>query len=601
MTASRPLLLVGAMTLMLLGRGLIGGAAAQAGGQAGTRAADVLALQWARYQADVSKSILELQPFRTSRQVALESATPGAPAGHATLVDVNPTVNVWYLLMLEPPGSATARTFHLENPRPLEQRPRLLVDAAGALRIDGLVGGEPCELWSSARDALAQAAGSRLPYASLCDARLYVRNVVTGHRTSLERITDFLRDHVYGGEEIISFAKERIYPDAFLQRGVEQPVDCRPSHPASPDPPLAADVAGESATRCLRPGSLGIDVIGAAGGLSPGQWYPVRDLPGIYASAITARDMTAGLLAAAPHVNRLEAVESGALVYLIGFDLSDLDLHFALGTDHPRLDWSPRPPQRSHDARLPGPDGVATPAPLVMNGLVSPTDLERTVATFAGGFKREHGAFRYGPLALVDHGSHYGFIQEGAILSKLQPGLATLVVTSAGRLEMKTWERADDATLASIRYARQNGVPLVEYDPTAGRGVPGKMVNLWGPGNWSGSAAEALRTVRAGACLQEAGSRRFLLYGYFSAATPSVMARVFQAYQCRYAMQLDINALEHTYLALYVRRSRERLVEHLVQGMEQCDSRTREGLAPRFLAAPDDRDFFYLTRRDRPR
>lgn len=83
----------------------------------------------------------------------------------------------------------------------------------------------------------------------------------------------------------------------------------------------------------------------------------------------------------------------------------------------------------------------------------------------------------------------------------------------------------------------------------------------------------------------------------FKGNGPDRPANIFQAYQCRYAMQLDINALEHTYLALYVHRGRERLVEHLVQGMDQCDSRTREGLAPRFLAAPDDRNFFYLTRR----
>lgn len=551
--------------------------------------------QWAQYQAQAPKSILELQPFRTLAQVELEGA--GLAPGSATLVDLDPTVNVWFLLTLDPPASAKSRTFHLENPRPLEQRPRLIVEGGRALRIGGLAGDEPCELWSAARDELDEAAHSRLPSASLCDGRLYLRNAVTGHHTSLERITDFLRDHVYGGEEIISFVKEQMYRDAFLERGVERAAtDCRPA--GSADLPLAAAVSAESAARCLMPGSLGLDVMRTTAGFTPGSWYRVRDLPGVYVSALTPADMTASLLAAESHVNRLDAVESGALVYVVAFDLSELDPHFALGTDHPRLGWSPRPPERAYDARLPGPDGVATPAPLVMNGLVGPADIGRTIATFTGGFKREHGAFRYGPLALVNHGSHYGFIQEGVILSKLEPGLATLLVMNDGRTEMKTWTRSDDASLASIRYARQNGVPLIEFDPAIGRGVPGALVNLWGPGNWSGSAAEALRTLRAGACLQESGSRPFLLYGYFSAATPSAMARVFQAYQCRYAMQLDINALEHTYLALYVHRNRERLVEHLVQGMEQCDSRTREGFAPRFLAAPDDRDFFYLTRRD---
>jgi hypothetical protein len=560
---------------------------------------DASQTQWTQYQADAPKSILELQPFRSIEHVELDGA--GAGRGAATLVDLNPTVNVWFLLLLDVPG-VTTRTYHLENPRPLEQRPQLAMEGGPALSIRGLTGSEPCEVWSAGHDSLEEAADSHLPYAPLCDGRLYMRNAVSGHRTSLERITDFLRDHVYGGEEIISFVKEQMYRDAFLEPGVEQATaDCRPPHPVSPDLPVAAAVSAESAARCLTPGSLGLDVVGAAAGFSPGRWYPVRDLPGIYVSAVTPGDMTAGLLAPQPHVNRLDAVEMGALVYLVAFDLSDFDLHFALGTDHPRLDWSPRPPERAYDPRLPGPDGVASPAPLVMNGLVSPSDLGRTVATFAGGFKREHGAFRYGPLALVNHGSHYGFIQEGTILSKLEPGLATLAVMSNGRLVMKTWTRSDDASLASIRYARQNGVPLVEYDPVAARGVPGPLVNLWGPGNWSGSVTEVLRTLRAGACLQAAGSRRFLLYGYFSAATPSAMARVFVAYQCRYAMQLDINALEHTYLALYVHRDRERLVEHLVQGMEQCDSHTREGLAPRFLAAPDDRDFFYLTRRDRAR
>lgn len=596
-SASRSAAVVAVVSTLALALGLpvIDASAALSSAQP----ADAPPTQWTEYHADTPKSILELQPFRSVEHVQLGGI--GGGRGNATLINLNPTIGVWLLLTLDVP-SATTRSYHLENPRPHEQRPLLLTEGERALRIGGLAGGEPCEVWSAARDTLREAADSRLPYAPICDGRLYVRNSVTGHRTSLERITDFLRDHVYGGEEIVSFVKEQVYRDAFLEPGVERATaGCQPGHPESPDLPLAAAVSAGSTTRCLTPGSLGLDVVGAAAGLLPGRWYPVRDLPGIYLSAVTPGDMTAGLLAAQPHVNRLDAVETGALVYLVGFDLNEFDVHFALGTDHPRLDWSPRPPERAYDPRLPGPDGVASPRPLVMNGLVSPVEVERTVATFVGGFKREHSAFRYGPLALVNHGSHYGFIQEGTILSKLEPGLATLIVMSDARVEMKTWARSDDASLASIRYARQNGVPLIEYDPAAGRGVPGMLVNLWGAGNWSGSAAQVLRTLRAGACLQEAGARRFLLYGYFSAATPSAMARVFEAYQCRYAMQLDINALEHTYLALYVHRDRERLVEHLVQGMEQCDSRTREGFAPRFLAAPDDRDFFYLSRRERPR
>ncbi|MFC3117499.1 hypothetical protein ACFOHS_01050 [Jhaorihella thermophila] len=73
-----------------------------------------------------------------------------------------------------------------------------------------------------------------------------------------------------------------------------------------------------------------------------------------------------------------------------------------------------------------------------------------------------------------------------------------------------------------------------------------------GPGNWSGSAKAELRTLRAGACMARSAGTTWLIYGYFSTATPSAMARTFQAYGCDYAMLLDMNALEHTYLALYV-------------------------------------------------
>jgi hypothetical protein len=325
----------------------------------------------------------------------------------------------------------------------------------------------------------------------------------------------------------------------------------------------------------------------------------VRDLPGVTVSVIAAQNIDRRmLLEREAHVNLLDPVESKALVYLVAFDLQQFDLHFVLGTDHPRLDWSERPPASSRDPRLPGPDGVASPAPLVTNGMVSPADVERTVATFVGGFKRSHGAFHSGPFAERNHGSHYGFVEQGVIFSKLQPGLATVLVTDDGATDLRTWSPADDPGLAHVSYARQNGVPLIEYDAASATGVPGALVNLWGPGNWSGSAQEDLRTLRAGLCLQDNGQRRFLIYGYFSAATPSAMARVFQAYHCRYAMQLDINALEHTYLALYVRRNRQRLVEHLIEGMQAVDRTTGHELAPRFLSFPDDRDFFYLTRHE---
>ena len=122
-------------------------------------------------------------------------------------------------------------------------------------------------------------------------------------------------------------------------------------------------------------------------------------------------------------VNELDSVEAGALDYMVAIDLSQFDLGFALGTDHPRVGWSDRVLESARNPKLPGPDGIGSVAPLVVNGMVNPPTVERAAATFAGGFKREHGAFRYGALALQNHGSHYGFIEQGVIFSKLQPRL----------------------------------------------------------------------------------------------------------------------------------------------------------------------------------
>ena len=94
--------------------------------------------------------------------------------------------------------------------------------------------------------------------------------------------------------------------------------------------------------------------------------------------------------------------------------------------------------------------------------------------------------------------------------------------------------------------------------------------------------------------------RRFLVFAYFSSASPSAMARVFQAYRCRYAMHLDMNALEHTYFAAYVSQAGRRTVEHLIDGMDVLDRQASGVLAPRFVGFPDNRDFFYLARRHAP-
>ena len=229
--------------------------------------------------------------------------------------------------------------------------------------------------------------------------------------------------------------------------------------------------------------------------------------------------------------------------------------------------------------------------------MLSPTERSRVAATFTGGFKRAHGAFRVSPLATIGHGSHYGFVENGVVLSKLQPGLATAVVFEDGRVDLKTWTAQDDAELPRIRHARQNGVAILERAAGSQGSLPGPRVRDWAAGNWSGSADKKLRTLRAGLCLQKSQGKKFLVYGYFSSATPSSMARVFQASGCRYAMLLDMNALEHTYMAVYRTQGSRLLTQHLIDGMEVVDG-SRDGQPlPRFVSIADNRDLFYLLRR----
>jgi hypothetical protein len=542
--------------------------------------------------AAVAKTVVDLQAFRTGETVAVRS--PGSGGQTVTLTNLNPTVNAWFVLTL----SATGQSYHLENAAPQDQQLRLTSEPGGLLISEGSSAFR-CDLWNGRPSTLERAAASQVAYEPLCDGRLYLRNQVVGHRTRLEEVAEYLRDKVWCGDAVVGIIRDELFRDAYRESGTVGPCSASEGMDG-PNAPKPASIDPSKTDLGARPPNLGIRVDHPAGhGLLLGHWFPAKDLAGVYVSLIQPGVIAPAILdSAQQRVNRLDAVEAEALDYLVAFDLAQFDLGFSLGTDHPRLGWSPRAQPNMRDDALAGPDGVGSSAPLVRTGMLSPEQAGRAAATFTGGFKREHGAFRYGPLATENRGSHYGFIEAGTVFSTLQPGLATLYVLDDGSVHMTTWSQAQDGALRRIRSARQNGVALIEPDATTGQPVPGKFVNKWGPGNWSGSASESLRTLRAGACLQESGGNRFLIYGYFSTATPSAMARVFQAYGCRYAMLLDMNALEHTYLALYVHEEKKVTVEHLVTGMEEVDKTLGNQLVPRFVGFPDNRDFFYLLRRD---
>jgi hypothetical protein len=563
-----------------------------------------------------SADIVDLQPFRQSGTIAIRGAR--GEDGRATLIQLNPNVNGWFVLRLSWRNGTATEEYHLENASPRTQK-FLLEDQNpnGLVIVDGEKK-TSCDLWGSdSKESLKTARASRIAYAPLCGGRLYLLNAVKGHRTQIEIVTDFLRDGVPAGEKIVSTVRDNFYNDAYREKAetVEEPKTAVPGPirrklTGAPDParitpdrtsPEPARLDPDQAERLLLSPHLGIELEEASPrGLVPGNWYAVKAHRGLYVSLIAPNMIARDILRSYRNtVSTLDKAESEALVYLVAIDLDQYDLKFSLGTEHPRVDWSDRVLDRMKDPSLPGPDGIGTIAPLVSTGLVSPRDAGRSVATFTGGFKRTHGAFRWGRLSLQNQGSHYGFIEHGVVFSTLQPGLSTLYVLRDGRLNMKTWTAQDHGLLPDISYARQNGVPIIiDYDPATRMSVPGPLVSRWSEGNWAGSEDKKLRTMRAGAALQEVKGKRFLLYADFTSATPSAMARVFQAYGCSYAMPLDMNALEHTYLAVYKRQGSNLVVQHLIQGMSAVDKSVKGQSIPRFLGYPDNRDFFYVLRKE---
>lgn len=561
---------------------------------------EALVRQAIDYDARRPKTVIELQKFR-STQVARIADKDGKP-GRAVLVALNPRSNAWYLLELTWDGGKTVH-YHLSNGQPETHRLMLDSEFPGGLVLASAAGRENCALWSDeSSSSLAIASRQLSPYVPLCKNQVALRRPTEGRRTRLEWAADFLRDNVPSGEEITVMVRDKVFKDSHLSQGELTAGAAGPEAAAQQrGVPLPARIVPGRENDLLAPVDLGLALESPQDKLQVGTWTAARGNAGVFVSALEpALAAAPGPLPAARRIAALDEVEAGALTLMVAFDLSRFELGFAIGTDHPRVGWSDRVQPGQRDDSLPGPDGIGDIAPLVAGGMVPFPAAERTTATFTAGFKRSHGAFKSGELAGRNFGSHYGFIESGVVLSKLQPGLATVYVLDDGSVGMKTWTREDDALLERIEFARQNGVPIVETDPATGKKVPGALVAKWAAGNWSGSQDKRLRSLRAGICLQESAAGRFLVYGYFSSATPSAMARVFAAYGCSYAMTTDMNALEHTYLALYRVEDSKLAIDHLITGMNVLDQVVDGKTLPRFLAFADNRDFFYLARRPAP-
>ena len=175
------------------------------------------------------QTIIDLQPFRQSGTIAIKGAR--GEDGRATLIQLNPNVNDWFVLRLSWRNGTATEEYHLENASPRTQK-FLLEDQNphGLVIVDGEKK-TGCELWGTdSKESLKAARASRAAYAPLCGGKLFLRNSVKGHRTRIESVTDFLRDEVPAGEKIVSTVRDNIFNDAYREKAetVEEPKPAVP-------------------------------------------------------------------------------------------------------------------------------------------------------------------------------------------------------------------------------------------------------------------------------------------------------------------------------------------------------------------------------------
>ena len=146
------------------------------------------------------KSVLDLQLFRQTASGQVES-DKGVP-GTATLINLDPSVNARYVLRVTwRDGSQSS--YDLENPQPGSQS--LALDPKYSTGVELVQGAarQPCKLFGDGPGSPLAAAGKlHVPFASLCDGKLFLRNPVKGHTTALEAQAEFVRTQVWGGEKV---------------------------------------------------------------------------------------------------------------------------------------------------------------------------------------------------------------------------------------------------------------------------------------------------------------------------------------------------------------------------------------------------------------
>jgi hypothetical protein len=564
----------------------------------------------ARIIPDTVASVAELQPYRKD-----ESLTNNA-GDSVTLTNLNPYVGAWYIL--ETRFGDKCNKLHLETPLlngHTMMRPRIILYRDGLVIQTAPDKKKEFPLWPgqgvSPSDATLPSdpsltdwivPGYEFPsaYTPVCDGLLLVRTHKEGSASRIEQATDILRKSRLG-DWLVEKAKPYLIPSPETGGDAKEggPAEESKASAGETSYPKAAQVNEKKRDLVLVPKHLAIESDAPEGVFHYGKWYSAVNHQGIYTSIIKTGLLSPSVLES--YTDRVNAIgrndnenkEADALTYLVAFDLSLFRFGFALGTEHPSVGWSARAVEVKKDGK--GPDGFDSTAPLSSIGSVPPYLTPYVEATFIGGFKREHGAFRVGKYAKENNATHFGFAQDGVVFSRPYPELATILIDRGGEINLLPWPQDSSTLLSNMLGLRQNCVPIVSGIDKDGLPIPGKHVNEWGRGAWSGNYKGDFLTVRAGLGLQEHEGRRYLIYAYFSGATPSSMARVFQAYGCNQGMLLDMNYPSLCYMAL-VNRGQDGAIAGAEYLHYDMGSNDRVSKKIRFLQTNDIRDFFYVTR-----
>jgi hypothetical protein len=560
-------------------------------------------------------SVLGLQQFKTSEKISNERGDS------IILTNVNPNVGAWYLLDLNVKG--VKNTLHLEvaslrgNPQLKPSlslyRDGLRVTAPGekshlfpfwapegtpkdAPAVDSPVGDGVLNPNPVLEDSFKPRYNFDSPLNVICGGFVYLRYQKPGSATKLEIATDLLRETRIG-DWLVESAKPYLIAEPEI--GDDHRAASVTKHAPGETYPLDARIEESQADLYLTPPNLGIATDAADGRLYYGRWYRAANHPYVFVSMMKPTIVEKQLMDS--YTDRVAPIgshdkarrESDALVYLVAFDLSKFRFGYGLGADHPKLEWSKRAEKTKHTGK--GPDGFDERSPFSSVGAVPPYYSKWVVGSFIAGFKREHGAFKTGPLSKINSCSHFGFMEQGVVFSRLLPGLATVAIGRDGGLNLFTWPEDGSTLLPQMAYGRQNCISIIEGVDSNNIGVPNPLVNDWGAGSWSGDQNGNVVTLRSSLAIQESNGGRFLLFAYFTGATPSTMARVFQAYQCNYAMLLDMNTSNYCYAALYARDADGNLTgaEYLQKDMQRGNG--SDG-SLKFLQKNDTRDFFYVLR-----